>query len=75
MSARCVTLQPPAMLESSVFYYTLHITMMSAPFYTSETLSGENMDWSDVDIRKYPENIATSCPGLFTIYSLNWNKS
>ena len=49
--------------------------MMSAPFYTSETLSGENMDWSDVDIRKYPENIATSCPGLFTIFSLNWNKS
>lgn len=45
-------------------YYTLHITTMSAPFYTSETLSGENIDWNDLDSRKFSEGIVTSCPGI-----------
>jgi len=40
--------------------------MMSAPFYTSETLPGENIDWSDIDSRKFPENIVTTCPGMLS---------
>ncbi|XP_057376336.1 UV radiation resistance-associated gene protein-like [Daphnia carinata] len=50
--------------ESIVFYYTLHITTMSAPFYTSEHQSGESIDWNDVDTRKFPESIVNSCPGV-----------
>lgn len=49
--------------ESAVYYYTLHITTMSAPFYTSEHQSGENVDWKEVDTRKFPESIVNSCPG------------
>ncbi|EFX76963.1 hypothetical protein DAPPUDRAFT_321839 [Daphnia pulex] len=37
---------------------------MSAPFYTSEHQSGENIDWNDLDTRKFPESIVNSCPGL-----------
>ena len=45
------------------YYYTLHVTLMSAPFYTSEQLTGDNIDWSDVEWTKFPENIVTSCSG------------
>ena len=61
--ARCICPKPPATAETSTFYYTLHITMMSAPFYTSEFLSGDNIDWGDIDCRKFPESIVTACPG------------
>ena len=38
---------PDAGPEASrrLFYYTLHVTLMSAPFYTSEALSGCDTDW------------------------------
>jgi len=62
--ARCISQKPRATAEVSVFYYTLHVTIMSAPFYTSETLPGENIDWNDIDCRKFPENIVTACPGV-----------
>jgi len=63
--ARCIRRDPPASdADECKFYYTLHITMMSAPFYTSEYLSGENIDWSDIDCRKFPENIVTASSGV-----------
>ncbi len=61
---RSICLDPPTTSESAVFYYTLHITTMSAPFYTSENQSGENIDWNDLDTRKFPESIVNSCPGI-----------
>ena len=47
------------------YYYTLHVTLMSVPFYTSEQLPGDNIDWSDVEWTIFPENIVTSCSGRF----------
>jgi hypothetical protein len=57
-------LDPSIDPECAVFYYTLHITTMSAPFYTSEHQSGVNIDWNDLDTRKFPESIVNSCPGM-----------
>ena len=48
---------------------------MSAPFYTSETLPGENIDWNDIDCRKFPENIVTACPGILYYEFSNMNAS
>lgn len=43
---------------------------MSAPFYTSEQQSGENIDWNDLDPRKFPENVVTSCPGTLFAFKI-----
>ncbi|XP_054285194.1 UV radiation resistance-associated protein-like [Macrosteles quadrilineatus] len=32
------------------YYYTLHLTTMSAPFYTSEKLESDNPKWADIEI-------------------------
>lgn len=32
------------------FYYTLHLTTMCAPFYTSEKLESENPKWSEIEV-------------------------
>lgn len=32
-----------------LYYYTMHWTMMSAPFYTSEKLSNINPKWNEID--------------------------
>nr|CAD7586127.1 unnamed protein product [Timema genevievae] len=32
------------------FYYTLHLTTMSAPFYTSEKLESDNPKWAEIDV-------------------------
>ncbi|KAJ4442138.1 hypothetical protein ANN_12004 [Periplaneta americana] len=37
------------MLKAS-FYYTLHLTTMSAPFYTSEKLESDNPKWAEIEV-------------------------
>lgn len=32
------------------FYYTLHLTTMSAPFYTSEKLENKNPKWAEIEV-------------------------
>uniref|UniRef100_A0A1B6LN57 UV radiation resistance-associated gene protein n=1 Tax=Graphocephala atropunctata TaxID=36148 RepID=A0A1B6LN57_9HEMI len=34
------------------YYYTLHLTTMSAPFYTSEKLESDNPKWAEVEINQ-----------------------
>ena len=72
---RSVCLDPAIDSESAVLYYTLHITTMSAPFYTSEHQSGENIDWNDLDTRKFPESIVNSCPGIVSLNKRRLNRS
>ena len=69
--ARGIVLESPSEMDKNVLYFTLHITTMSAPFYTSESLSGVNIDWTDLDIRKFPESIVTSCPGILFLVVVN----
>ncbi|KRT86673.1 hypothetical protein AMK59_135, partial [Oryctes borbonicus] len=46
---------------SGQFYYTLHLTSMSAPFYTSEEIDSPNPKWSEVDLSSVPSLSATAC--------------
>uniref|UniRef100_A0A146L8X9 UV radiation resistance-associated gene protein n=1 Tax=Lygus hesperus TaxID=30085 RepID=A0A146L8X9_LYGHE len=34
----------------TLYYYTLHLSTMSSPLYTSEKLESENPKWSEIDI-------------------------
>lgn len=34
------------------YYYTLHLTAMSSPMYTSEQLESENPKWAEIEINK-----------------------
>lgn len=34
------------------YYYTLHLTTMSAPFYTSEKLESDNPKWAEIEINE-----------------------
>ncbi|XP_075213381.1 UV-resistance associated gene [Lycorma delicatula] len=38
--------------DKGSFYYTLHMSTMSAPFYTSEKLESENPKWAELEISK-----------------------
>ncbi|CAH1999062.1 unnamed protein product [Acanthoscelides obtectus] len=42
------------------FYYTLHTTTMSAPFYTSGRYSNPHPKWSELDLNKV-QNTSASC--------------
>ncbi|CAH1155271.1 unnamed protein product [Phaedon cochleariae] len=42
------------------FYFTLHSTTMSAPFYTSEQVSGSNPKWEELNLQDMP-NTSASC--------------
>ncbi|VEN35236.1 unnamed protein product [Callosobruchus maculatus] len=42
------------------FYYTLHNTTMSAPFYTSEKSSNPHLKWPELDLRAV-QNTSASC--------------
>lgn len=33
-----------------LFYYTLHLSTLSSPLYTSEKLESENPKWSEIEI-------------------------
>lgn len=37
--------------DACVYYYTLHLTTMSAPFYKSEKLQGGNPRWAELEIQ------------------------
>nr|XP_018913944.1 PREDICTED: UV radiation resistance-associated gene protein [Bemisia tabaci] len=41
------------------YYYTLHLTTMSSPFYTSEKLTSENPKWSEFEITNPAHGTAT----------------
>ncbi|RZC33793.1 sporulation-specific protein 15 [Asbolus verrucosus] len=49
----------PHLPKKCTYYYTLHLTTMSAPFYTSEKLESVNPKWSELDQRNLP-NLATT---------------
>lgn len=36
--------------NKTLFYYTLHLTTMCAPFYTSEKIYGCNPKWAKIDV-------------------------
>lgn len=38
-------------LEDISYYYTLHFSTMSAPFYTSEKISKEHPKWSEINFK------------------------
>lgn len=40
------------------FYFTLHLTTMSAPFYTSEKTRGPHPKWQDLVLNNYPTTTA-----------------
>lgn len=40
--------------RQGAFYYTLHLTSMCAPFYTSEKIENSNPKWSELDIKSLP---------------------
>lgn len=40
--------------KKGTFYYTLHLTSMCAPFYTSEKVDGSNVKWAELDIKNLP---------------------
>lgn len=41
------------------FYYTLHLTSMSAPFYTSEEIDSPNPKWTELDLSSIPSPSST----------------
>lgn len=45
--------------ENACFYYTLHLTSMSAPFYTSEEIDSPNPKWIELDLSSVPSPSAT----------------
>lgn len=46
------------------FYYTLHLTTMSAPFYTSEKLESKNPKWAEIDVGDLTCHINTAVNGM-----------
>lgn len=39
--------------NSKLYYFTLHLTMMSSPFYTSEKIKGSHLKWLDISIDNF----------------------
>ncbi|XP_072382566.1 UV radiation resistance-associated gene protein [Diabrotica undecimpunctata] len=46
--------------DTGSFYYTLHLTTMSAPFYTSEEMNNPNPKWSELNLKEM-SNLSASC--------------
>lgn len=46
------------------FYYTLHLTTMSAPFYTSEKLESEHPRWEEIEMSDFVGNVNTAVNGI-----------
>lgn len=42
------------------YYFTLHLTTMCAPFYTSERLDSPHPKWNELDMKKLPNTATTS---------------
>jgi hypothetical protein len=49
----------PHLPKKGAYYFTLHLTTMSAPFYTSEKLDSANPKWSELD-RRNLSNLSTT---------------
>lgn len=45
--------------KRGIFYYTLHLTPMCAPFYTSEKIENPHPKWLELDIKNLPSLSAT----------------
>ncbi|KAK9881429.1 hypothetical protein WA026_016315 [Henosepilachna vigintioctopunctata] len=41
-------------VKAGSFYFTLHLTSMSAPFFTSERIHGPHPKWQDLILNKFP---------------------
>lgn len=48
----------------SSLYFTLHQTMMSPPFYTSERLQHQHPKWGEIEVSGLPSSVNTSATGL-----------
>jgi len=46
------------------FYYTLHLTTMSAPFYTSEKLESQNPKWAEIAMGDLTCHVNTAVNGI-----------
>jgi len=46
------------------FYYTLHLTTMSAPFYTSEKLESQNPKWAEIAMGDLTRHVNTAVNGM-----------
>ena len=46
------------------YYFTLHATTMSAPFYTSEKLISDSPKWKELDISFWEKNVCNSIDGM-----------
>lgn len=46
------------------FYYTLHLTTMSAPFYTSEKLESQNPKWAEIAMGDLTCRVNTAVNGI-----------
>jgi hypothetical protein len=53
-----------AELLKASFYYTLHLTTMSAPFYTSEKLESQNPKWAEIAMGDLTCNVNTAVNGM-----------
>lgn len=45
----------PENMDKSVtlsYYYTLHLSSLSSPFYTSERLESENPKWTEIEVSR-----------------------
>ncbi|XP_063910732.1 UV radiation resistance-associated gene protein [Zophobas morio] len=50
----------PHLPKKGAYYFTLHLTTMSAPFYTSEKAEGINPKWPELDLRNLTNLAATA---------------
>lgn len=47
------------------FYYTLHLTTMSSPFYTSEKLETDSPKWKEIEITSWAGEVCSSADGEY----------
>jgi len=53
-----------AEVVKAYFYYTLHLTTMSAPFYTSEKIESKNPKWAEIEVRDLTCHVNTAVNGM-----------
>ncbi|KAL0274248.1 UNVERIFIED_CONTAM: hypothetical protein PYX00_006719 [Menopon gallinae] len=46
--------------KSESYYYTLHSTTMSAPFYTSEKVCSDSPKWKEIEFNSFVGNVSNS---------------
>lgn len=58
---------PEIIDNKTLFYYTLHLTTMSSPLYTSEKICSRNPKWTKINIC----NSIGSAKGNILLYNIN----